>query len=65
MTAVQSLLSRVNHYVGIYQSAIETYRLSEAAARAARRADDAENMRILLRTSSTPDPRRYNGPSPR
>ena len=63
MATVQGTLSRVNPYVGIYRSEIEIYRSSEVAARAAGRAPHAENMRIFLRTSNTPDLRRYNGSS--
>ena len=59
LAAVQGLLSRVNPYVSIHRPAIETCRLSEAAARAAG-SPDAENRRVLLRASYTPGPRRFN-----
>ncbi|CAN0273274.1 unnamed protein product, partial [Scytosiphon promiscuus] len=63
VAAVQGLLSRVNPYVGIYRSAIDMYRSSQAAARAEGRDPEAENLRVFLRTSNTPDRRRYNASS--
>ena len=60
MATVQGILSRVNPYVSIYRSAIDIYRSSEIAARAAGRTPHAENMHIFLRTSNTHDQCRYN-----
>lgn len=65
MTANQGLLLRINHYVGIYRSVIEAYRLIEAAARATAKNPHADSMRVSLRTHNTSDPRRYNNPFPR
>lgn len=60
METIQAVLHRLNPFVHLYRTGLERYRLNQEAARTAGRDPDAENRRIVFRTTGTQDSRRYN-----